>query len=630
MLPARLSTERQGNRFGAGETNQSGLFCGQDSICRSTQNNNLWKSLQLVGDEQEQEDGVNRPAQLINFALNFKSLLSRLRGRLTPTPTSSSTSTSNIFPTTESSSFPRGHLSPRALEKQPVRNLNADVQLNAADVQYSPPPVASRALVSDPSALLTLPSADNRIRPPVTGTSHIPSNLTPTHHSSPQRPPVVQRRSFLDALLTRQNKVLPRDDRTATSRVLNPINYVPRPTPVRVQPTTGQSRHQRKVSPDAITGEVHTLLTIPEQRRSRQHSPTDPAVEHSPGLTPQEGRDPSSIGLPANQYRGSVIVPEAQDREPRIVAEASSAVKQMVMVEPEKQDPESNGLKEPDRAHIHTAKHRQSEWQQQSPTVLGQSYGISPLDQPLQPPRRITSRLSLRRAQSTASIHSTAYGRTNSETVPVPGSQEDVGQQYTDGGSVGEELAWGPSHPCFPHLNPHVPVNSPEYAATRIIRIRRDWMVVGDLAPTFSNIYPEILDPLMPEQEFRYVVEHINHTLIHAYDPFSAWNWFDGLMGLLTGWFWEDFRPMGIKGQLRALEQWLEDWNHTVGAKAGVKIIPLRRTGYMNLDIQIPDPQVRVVGEEQDESQRPTPSPPADMANGNGNHLDRGGGNDQG
>ncbi|EHY56574.1 uncharacterized protein HMPREF1120_04650 [Exophiala dermatitidis NIH/UT8656] len=303
------------------------------------------------------------------------------------------------------------------------------------------------------------------------------------------------------------------------------------------------------------------------------------------------------------------------------------------MVDSQKQDPESNGVKEPDKAHIsrHIAP-RQSESQQQGPTVLGQSYGISPLDQPLQPPRRVTSRFSLRRAQSTASIHSTAYGRTNSETaarVPV-GSQEDVGQQYTDGGdgSVGEELAWGPSHPCFPHLNPHVPVNSPEYSATRIIRIRRDWMVVGDLAPTFSNIYPEILDPLMPEQEFRYVVEHINQTLIDAYDPFSAWNWFDGLMGLLTGWFWEDFRPMGIKGQLRALEQWLEDWNHTVGAKVGVKIIPLRRTGYMNLDIQIPDPQVRVVGED-DESQRPTPSPPADMANGNGTQTLAHGGIDQ-
>jgi hypothetical protein len=144
-------------------------------------------------------------------------------------------------------------------------------------------------------------------------------------------------------------------------------------------------------------------------------------------------------------------------------------------------------------------------------------------------------------------------------------------------------------------------------------------MVAGDLAPTFSNIYPEILDPLMPEQEFRYVVEHVNQTLCHAYDPFATWNWVDGLMGLLTGWLWEDFRPWGVKGHLRALEAWLEEWNHAVGSRDGVKIIPLRRTGYMNLDIQIPDPQVRLVGDGDGdgESQQPPPTaPPPETAAG--------------
>lgn len=487
----------------------------------------------------------------------------------------------NSISTTESSSFSRGLLSPRALEKQPVRD--------AYPPRIASLPAAAAAAPSDPSPLfLTLPSAD---LPPVT--SHPPSDLTP---SDPQ--PQTQRRSFLEALLIRQKKVVPPDNRSATSRVLNPINYVPRPTPVRVQPP---SRHQREISADTSSGEVYTLLTLPQQRRSRQHSPTDPIVEHSPHLPPTAG-DRTSIGLPNNQQRSKI-------------SETTRGVGQMI--DPEKQ--ETNGVKEPERAHVPTSKYstRQPE-SQQSPAVLGQSYGINPLDQPLQPPRRITSRLSLRRAQSAASIHSSAFGRTNSEVVQVPGSQEDVGQGYPGGddASVGEELAWGPSHPCFPHLNPHVPVNSPEYSATRVIRVRRDWMIVGDLAPAFSNIYPEILDPLMPEPEFRYVIEHINQTLVRAYNPFSAWNWFDGLMGLLTGWFWEDFRPMGIKGQLRALEQWLEDWNHTVGARDGVKIIPLRRTGYMNLDIQIPDPQVRVVGDD-DESQQPPPTAASpEQANG--------------
>jgi hypothetical protein len=35
-----------------------------------------------------------------------------------------------------------------------------------------------------------------------------------------------------------------------------------------------------------------------------------------------------------------------------------------------------------------------------------------------------------------------------------------------------------------------------------------------------------------------------------------------------------------------------------------VRIIPLRRTGYMNLDIVIPDPQVRVVGDEEQGEER--------------------------
>ncbi|KIX10615.1 uncharacterized protein Z518_01699 [Rhinocladiella mackenziei CBS 650.93] len=468
------------------------------------------------------------------------------------------------------------HLSPRALEKQPARDVF--------------PPVASHtAHPADPSSSLTFPAH----RPPVTEQDS--SALTSTCPN-----PQAQRRSFLEALLVRQKKVIPPDNRSATSRVLNPINYVPRPTPVRVQP---QPPHQRQTSADIGAGEVHTLLSLPEQRRSRQHSPTDPIVEHSPRLTPRAG-DRTSIGLPPNQQRGNL-------------PESSRSVGPMV--ESEKKEP--NGLKEPDRALIPTSKYNTRERDleaQQASSVLGPSYGVNPLDQPLQPPRRITSHRSLRRAQSAASIHSSAFARTNTDgRPPVSGSQEEVGQEYPGGddGSVGEELAWGPSHPCFPHLNPHVPRNSREYAATRVIRIRRDWMVAGDLAPTYSNIYPEILDPLMQEQEFRYVIEHINQTLCQAYDPFSTWNWFDGLIGLVTGWFWEDFRPMGIKGHLKALDEWLEDWNHTVGARDGVKIIPLRRTGYMNLDIQIPDPQVRVVGDGDGESQQSPPTaPPPDTA----------------
>ncbi|KAG7129038.1 hypothetical protein HYQ44_005272 [Verticillium longisporum] len=138
-------------------------------------------------------------------------------------------------------------------------------------------------------------------------------------------------------------------------------------------------------------------------------------------------------------------------------------------------------------------------------------------------------------------------------------------------GDMGEE--WGPQHPCYPHLNPHVPVDSAEYQNTRIIRVRRDWLIEGDLAPTFSNLYPEILDPAgLSEQEFRRVIEKLNGELIPIFNPYDWRNIVDSMLGLVTGWLWDDF---GLTG----------------GASAP-KLIPLRRTGYMTLDIQISDPEV--------------------------------------
>ncbi|KAF5629150.1 uncharacterized protein FTJAE_8625 [Fusarium tjaetaba] len=159
---------------------------------------------------------------------------------------------------------------------------------------------------------------------------------------------------------------------------------------------------------------------------------------------------------------------------------------------------------------------------------------------------------------------------------------------------------WGPQHPCYPHLNPHVPVDSPEYVNTRIIRIRRDWLIKGDLAPTFSNLYPEILDPAgLSEQEFRRIIEKLNGELIPAFDPYGLRNIIDTLLGLVTGWIWDDIGLTGIKSRLNSLEKWIEQWNlemeKTIGTEDGTippKILPLRQTGYMTLDIQIPDPEI--------------------------------------
>ncbi|KAG9248102.1 Golgin subfamily A member 7/ERF4 family-domain-containing protein [Calycina marina] len=162
---------------------------------------------------------------------------------------------------------------------------------------------------------------------------------------------------------------------------------------------------------------------------------------------------------------------------------------------------------------------------------------------------------------------------------------------------LGEE--WGPQHPCFPHMNPHVPLSSSLYQTTRIIRIRRDWMPEGDLAPTFSNLYPEILDPAgVSEQEFRALVDRVNRELIPAFNPWGARNILDAILGVLTGWIWDDLGLTGVKARLSKVEQFLEEWNREMqmkskdGAASVPQIVSLRRTGYMNLDIQVPDPEV--------------------------------------
>jgi hypothetical protein len=140
-------------------------------------------------------------------------------------------------------------------------------------------------------------------------------------------------------------------------------------------------------------------------------------------------------------------------------------------------------------------------------------------------------------------------------------------------------------------MNPHVPLSSPLYQSTRVIRIRRDWMLEGDLAPTSSNLYPEILDPAgVTEQEYRTVIEKINNELVPAFNPWAWRNLFDGMMGLLTGWVWDDLGLTGVKSRLKNVETFLEDWNKEMeernkGVGSAPRIVSLRRTGYMNVSL---------------------------------------------
>lgn len=171
---------------------------------------------------------------------------------------------------------------------------------------------------------------------------------------------------------------------------------------------------------------------------------------------------------------------------------------------------------------------------------------------------------------------------------PAPSNDGQGGEQEADV-EEGEEMEWGPSHPCFPHMNPHVPKDSPLHKSTRVIRIRRDWMIAGDTAPTFSTLYPEILDPFVSEERFRELVKHVNDSLVHSFDPYSKFSILDAILGFLTGWLWDDFGLTYVKRELRKLEAWIDAFNANF---TDVQIMPLRRTAYLFLDIQIPDPQI--------------------------------------
>ena len=323
-------------------------------------------------------------------------------------------------------------------------------------------------------------------------------------------------------------------------RLANPVNHVPRITPITVRP------HQSDDSLPLGFGhsrDAHPLLSVPERRRSRlTPSPSSLLVERSQGET-ESGR--TSIALPRRHRRSEEFTEMA-------AAFAGSAAR------------ETENLRPPEAVHLTQNGTRQN-------------------DRP-------------RHAQSQTSLHS------QSQIASVP---SHTGQPHAD---VAEELAWGPAHPCFPHINPHVPIGSREHMTTRVIRIRRDWMIKGDLAPTFSNLYPEILDPLLSEQEFRRVISTVNDGIVKAFDPFSFRNWFDGALGLLTGWVWDDINAPATKSQLQHVEAWLETWNREVGAKDGVHIWSLRRTAYMSLDIQIPDPKVGVVPSEAPSAPNTRPS----------------------
>ncbi|KAK4621929.1 hypothetical protein CLAFUW4_07073 [Fulvia fulva] len=172
------------------------------------------------------------------------------------------------------------------------------------------------------------------------------------------------------------------------------------------------------------------------------------------------------------------------------------------------------------------------------------------------------------------------------------GSRND-GQDAGDVDDLSEEFQWGPSHPCFPHPNPHSAPDSEERATTRVIRVKRDWLAAGDLYPQYANLYPEILDPLVVDSEFRSLVTSINTILQNALSPYTTRAWVDSILGVVTGYFWEDMGWTGAKKGGKELQRFLDGWNmDREREERDVRVVQLRKTGFMSLDFVIPDPGI--------------------------------------
>jgi len=383
----------------------------------------------------------------------------------------------------------------------------------------------------------------------------------------------------------------PTTPRAPAARLWNPQNFSPRslagPNVPVEHPDIASGGRRPKTAEQGR--DEYPLLTLPEQRRSRQslQATSSLQVERSSG----NYSDRASVGLPADRRSA-----RRQSRPPReeapAIAESSRAAEERertrAILEAAMPANEENG-----RTNVPSA----------LPSLSHDPVRDAEAGRPSHRLNHSSSKASLPTAAPRSGAVAGAEQQQQQQQQPDR-EQDEVAE---------EEIPWGPSHPCFPHMNPHVPLSSPEYATTRIIRVRRDWMQVGDLAPTFANLYPEILDPLVSEDEFRRIIQHINKELVAAFSPWSARALFDAVLGMATLWLWDDIGLAGVKGRLKKLEDWVEKWNRGVGSQEGVKIIPLRRTAYMTvslirfpamprlfpltvrqLDFEIPDPHISV------------------------------------
>lgn len=213
--------------------------------------------------------------------------------------------------------------------------------------------------------------------------------------------------------------------------------------------------------------------------------------------------------------------------------------------------------------------------------------------------------LPLNRQRSYRSIHSSKTNRAQDHLAVSEPAASTTRRSGETGLSEGTEddFEWGPGHPCFPHPNPHCSPLSEEAKHTRVIRVRRDWLATGDLYPSFANLYPEILDPVVSESDFRFLISNINSRMEAAFNAFTFRAFLDFLLGVFTGFIWDDLGFSATKTGQKSLERFIDKWNAQKASEGlDVKLVQPRRTGFTALDFTIPDPGIDVAPEDMTEA----------------------------
>ncbi|EGR50685.1 uncharacterized protein TRIREDRAFT_104978 [Trichoderma reesei QM6a] len=468
----------------------------------------------------------------------------------------------------------RGRLSGCAVSAFPT----ASYELQPISTATGPPSLGTQADPRLDSSVPASASASALASATAAASASASASHQPAHPGPPKAPhnPASHKRNqhSIFRTLATSGAAPTRLQRLSSARLWNPTNSTPRSpsnshkrrpsspieAPVRLQ-HPGLDQSTNTADPNVTGAGDYPLLTLTEHRQAR-HSSSTP-ISFQLDLSGTENKRvslPSSVRASYDERRSQTLSPTRFDRQSRTSGDFTRESPPLTRTP--KVD-KGKGIMMPENDEP------------------GQSYARDLERGPDVMDHRRFSNISI--GDGIGSAISSSNSSIMGEEV-----QPDLGE------------SWGPQHPCFPHLNPHVPSDSAEYAKTRIIRIRRDWLLQGDLAPTFSNLYPEILDPAgIPEPEFRRIIDKLNKELIPAFDPYNPRNVIDAFLGLVTGWLWDDFGMTGIKSRLNNLEAWIENWNRekekTTPSEEGIlppKLISLRRTGYMTLDIQIPDPEI--------------------------------------